>query len=112
MVLVGISTTDTKDDADKLSSKLATIRLFEDETEKFWKKSVKDINGEILSVSQFTLMAKTKKGTKPDFHMAQKTDLAQELYNYFLEKLGSAIGNEKVKDGKFGAMMDVKLENR
>ncbi len=88
------------------------MRLFEDEVDnKLWKKSVKDIQGEVLSVSQFTLMARTKKGTKPDFHLAQKTSLAKELYDYFLQNLQKEMGAEKVKDGQFGAMMDVALVN-
>ena len=112
MLLVGISVNDTKEDADKLCKKVVNLRLFEDEVDgKFWKKSVKEINGEILSVSQFTLMAKTRKGTKPDFHLAQKGEIAKELYDYFLGLMRSEVGENNVKDGQFGAMMDVSLNN-
>lgn len=111
-MLVGISTSDTQQDADKLSKKIANLRIFEDEQDgQMWKRSVKDIKGEILSVSQFTLMAKTVKGTKPDLHLAQRGDLAKPLYDHFLAQLGQEIGSENVKDGVFGAMMDVALTN-
>lgn len=111
MILVGISVTDTKEDAEKLSRKIVAQRLFQ-EGDAHWKKSVKDTNGDILSVSQFTLMAKTTKGSKPDFHRAQKGHVAKDLYNYFLECLKKEIGDEsKIKDGQFGAMMQVALTN-
>ncbi|OUM68052.1 hypothetical protein PIROE2DRAFT_39529, partial [Piromyces sp. E2] len=64
-----------------------------------------------LIVSQFTLYAVTKKGTKPDFHLAMKTEEANEFYNKFLDKLRVAYKAEKIKDGKFGAMMNVSLVN-
>ncbi|CDK28477.1 unnamed protein product [Kuraishia capsulata CBS 1993] len=121
MLLVGISTEDTAEDVEKLASKVLKLRVFEDmsnppETKtkwygKPWQKSIVDIKGEILSVSQFTLYASIKKGTKPDFHKAQKGHLAVELYDEFLKKLKSAIGSENVKDGQFGEMMDVSLVN-
>ncbi|KAI5905860.1 D-aminoacyl-tRNA deacylase [Candida parapsilosis] len=121
MVLVGISTSDTKDDVLKLSKKLLSLRVFEDMTQpaetttkwygKPWSKSVVDIQGEILSVSQFTLYGTVKKGTKPDFHKAAKGEGAKELYNILLEELRKGLGQEKVRDGEFGAMMDVALVN-
>ena len=117
MVLVGITTTDTEDDIAKLSKKLLSLRVFEDLSEppqtatkwygKPWAKSIVDIQGEILSVSQFTLYGTVKKGTKPDFHRAAKGHHAAELYNKLLEQLRAGLGQEKVKDGEFGAMMDV-----
>ncbi|GLB34603.1 putative deacylase [Lyophyllum shimeji] len=76
-----------------------------------WKASVKDIDGEILCVSQFTLMANTTKGNKPDFHRAMSTEPSRELYATFLEELGKAYKAEKIKDGRFGAMMNVSLTN-
>ncbi|KAF6072427.1 D-tyrosyl-tRNA(Tyr) deacylase [Candida albicans] len=121
MVLVGITTTDTEDDIAKLSKKLLSLRVFEDLSEppqtatkwygKPWAKSIVDIQGEILSVSQFTLYGTVKKGTKPDFHRAAKGHHAAELYNKLLEQLRAGLGQEKVKDGEFGAMMDVALVN-
>ncbi|RLV94146.1 D-tyrosyl-tRNA [Spathaspora sp. JA1] len=121
MILVGISTHDTMDDVTRLSKKLLTLRVFEDLSQppetatkwygKPWAKSVVDIQGEILSVSQFTLYGTIKKGTKPDFHKAAKGHHAVELYESFLELLRQGLGEEKVKDGEFGAMMDVALVN-
>lgn len=111
MLLVGISTQDTKEEVQKLSKKVLSLRMFDDDTGYGWKKSIQDVNGEILSVSQFTLMARTKKGSKPDFHLAQKGHLAKELYEEFLAELRSVLGPEKVKDGVFGAMMSCSLVN-
>lgn len=87
------------------------MRIFSDETDSLWKKNVKEANGEILSVSQFTLCARTKKGTKPDFHLAQRGHIAKELYDQFLQLLRDDLGPEKVQDGEFGAMMSCSLCN-
>lgn len=76
-----------------------------------WKKSVKDIEGEILCVSQFTLMAKTIKGAKPDFHKAMNGELSRPLYAALLESMGRAYFPSRIKDGQFGAMMSVSLTN-
>ena len=112
MLLVGISTEDTMSDIEKLSKKVLTLRMFADDGDDYgWKKNIKEINGEILSVSQFTLLARTKKGTKPDFHMAQKGHLAKELYDNFLLLLKKDLGENKVQDGKFGSMMSCSLTN-
>ncbi|SCU98286.1 LAMI_0F13894g1_1 [Lachancea mirantina] len=111
MLLVGISTQDTLEEAEKLSRKVLSLRIFDDDTGYGWKKSIKDVNGQILSISQFTLMARTKKGSKPDFHMAQKGPLAKELYDKFLRMLQQELGAENVKDGVFGAMMSCSLTN-
>ncbi|QHS72028.1 D-tyrosyl-tRNA(Tyr) deacylase [Saccharomyces paradoxus] len=111
MLLVGISIDDSMAEVDKLSKKVLSLRIFEDETKNLWKRNIKEVNGEILSVSQFTLMAKTKKGTKPDFHLAQKGHIAKELYEEFLKLLKSDLGEDQVKDGEFGAMMSCSLTN-
>lgn len=124
MILVGISPLDTEDDAKRLSNKIVKLRLFEDHsnppetaaTQKWigkpWAKSVSDdSNFSILAVSQFTLYGTIKKGTKPDFHKAAKGEEAKKLYDFFLQQLKNAIGEERVKDGEFGAMMDVLLVN-
>ncbi|EGW31524.1 uncharacterized protein SPAPADRAFT_62108 [Spathaspora passalidarum NRRL Y-27907] len=121
MLLVGVSTHDTMDDVAKLSKKLLSLRVFEDLSQppetatkwygKPWAKNVVDIEGEILSVSQFTLYGTIKKGTKPDFHKAAKGHHAIELYESFLDQLRQGLGQDKVKDGEFGAMMDVALVN-
>ncbi|KAG0662831.1 D-tyrosyl-tRNA(Tyr) deacylase [Monosporozyma unispora] len=114
MLLVGISTEDTLDDVNKLSNKVLSLRIFEnpEDSEDFWKLNIKQIeHGQILSVSQFTLLARTKKGTKPDFHMAAKGHVAIELYNHFLNNLRKELGEGNVKDGQFGAMMSCGLTN-
>ncbi|CAE6530816.1 unnamed protein product [Rhizoctonia solani] len=77
-----------------------------------WKKSVKDVQGEILCVSQFTLMAKTIKGAKPDFHKAMTGELSRPLYASLLESMGRAYIPLRIKDGQFGAMMSVSLTNQ
>ena len=76
-----------------------------------WKKSVQDINGEVLCVSQFTLYAGTKRGNKPDFHKSAGGAKAKELYDSFLLKTSELYDSSKVKDGVFQAMMDVALVN-
>jgi len=76
-----------------------------------WKRNVKDIDGEILCVSQFTLLANTHRGNKPDFHRAMGAELSQEMYASFLERMRQLYKPEKIKDGKFGAMMNVSLTN-
>lgn len=121
-LLVGVSTEDTADDVAKLANKVLKMRLFEDTAQeagtntewvgKPWMQSVVDIKGEILSVSQFTLYASVKKGTKPDFHKAQKGHHAVELYEQFLDLLKKGMHSaDAVKDGQFGAMMDVAIVN-
>ncbi|THU81508.1 D-tyrosyl-tRNA deacylase [Dendrothele bispora CBS 962.96] len=113
MVLVGIGTDDTLADASIIINKILSLRVFNDPTnpDKMWKSSVKDIDGEILCVSQFTLFANTTKGNKPDFHKAMSTEPSRELYHSFLEQLKKAYKPEKIQDGKFGAMMNVNLTN-
>ncbi|KAM3561467.1 hypothetical protein MY1884_002377 [Beauveria asiatica] len=76
-----------------------------------WKKSVTDISGEVLCVSQFTLLAKTTKGTKPDFHGAANPEEARRLYQYFVQKVQADYQADRVKDGRFQAMMEVALVN-
>lgn len=111
MILVGIGTDDGASDVEVLSKKILSLRVFSDSAGTMWKSSVKDIDGEILCVSQFTLMANTTKGNKPDFHRAMSTEPSRELYARFLERLGQSYHPDKIKDGKFGAMMDVSLTN-
>jgi len=72
---------------------------------------VKDIDGDILCVSQFTLMANTTKGNKPDFHHAMATEPSRQMYASFLEKLRLSYKAEKIQDGRFGVMMNVSLTN-
>ncbi|XP_053966836.1 D-aminoacyl-tRNA deacylase [Anastrepha ludens] len=109
-VLVGITHSDTEKDVEYLVRKLLALRLFEDTTGKRWQKSVKDEQLEILCVSQFTLYHRLK-GNKPDFHLAMQGDTAQNLYNNFLKRLGNDYTAAKIKDGKFGAYMQVHIQN-
>ncbi|KAH8723373.1 D-Tyr tRNAtyr deacylase-like domain-containing protein [Phaeosphaeriaceae sp. PMI808] len=76
-----------------------------------WKCNVQDIGGEVLCVSQFTLLASVKKGNKPNFHQSASGDKAKNLYQAFYKKVGELYEPEKVKDGLFAAMMDVALVN-
>lgn len=109
-VLIGISQNDTKDDANYIARKLLNIRLFDDDGEKRWQKSVKDMQYELLCVSQFTLYNRLK-GNKPDFHLAMQGADASNLYNYLLQQLGQQYSSDHIKDGKFGAMMQVHIQN-
>lgn len=76
-----------------------------------WKRSVVELGGEILCVSQFTLFARTVKGTKPDFHRAMGGDSAKVIYQALLTRLGDSYAKDRIKDGAFGEMMDVSLTN-
>ncbi|GAB6022355.1 D-tyrosyl-tRNA(Tyr) deacylase [Chamberlinius hualienensis] len=109
-VLIGISRHDSVKDVEYIIRKLINLRIFEDENGKRWSKSVKDLKYEILSVSQFTLHA-VLKGNKPDFHLSMAPDLSETFYKDFLEKLKMAYKPELVKDGKFGAFMQVNITN-
>ncbi|KAF9479276.1 hypothetical protein BDN70DRAFT_807288 [Pholiota conissans] len=113
MVLVGIGSDDTDADVAVLSKKILSLRVFSDPAneENMWKASVKDVDGDILCVSQFTLLANTTKGNKPDFHRAMSTEPSRNLYATFLESLKAAYHPHKIQDGKFGAMMSVNLTN-
>jgi len=113
MVLVGIGTDDTMSDVTTIANKILSLRVFSDpnDPEKMWKASVKDIGGEVLCVSQFTLMANTTKGNKPDFHRAMSSDASREMYATFLDKLKQSYRADRIQDGRFGAMMDVSLTN-
>lgn len=109
MILVGIEEADTKEDADWLCKKVIGLRVFDDE-DGVMNKSIMDINGEILIVSQFTLMASTKKGNRPSYIKAAKHETAIPLYEYFCSETSKALGKE-VGTGKFGADMKVELLN-
>ena len=109
LVLVGIEETDTTVDCDWLSSKVAGLRIFDDE-KGIMNRSVIDINGEILVVSQFTLHAMTRKGNRPSYIRAAKHEIAIPLYEHFCEELGLMTG-KKVQTGTFAADMKVALVN-
>ncbi|RMZ77740.1 hypothetical protein DV737_g4237, partial [Chaetothyriales sp. CBS 132003] len=111
LVLAAVGPNDTRKDADSLATKILKLKLWPDDNGTMWKRSVQDIEGEVLCVSQFTLYASTKKGNKPDFHAAAKGDFAKELYDYFFSKIQTSYQPERVKDGVFQAMMQVSLVN-
>lgn len=110
-VLVGISTDDTLEDAEYIAKKILNMRVFEDGDGNMWKKSVKDMNLEVLCVSQFTLYGKTIKGCKPDFHTAMKSDESRQLFDKFVDRVRGLYEPSKIATGEFGAMMQVSLTN-
>ncbi|WP_160139195.1 D-aminoacyl-tRNA deacylase [Chryseobacterium sp. c4a] len=108
MLLVGIDENDEKTDADWLVQKILNLRIFGDEDDKL-NLSVKDISGEILCISQFTLIADYKKGNRPSFIKAAKPDKAIPLFDYFKEEIAKS--GLKTESGIFGADMKVSLIN-
>ena len=109
MVLLGVKKGDSKENADYLARKLCNLRIFEDENGKM-NLSIKNVNGELLVISQFTLYGNTKDGNRPSFVEAEEPKKANELYEYFIEKCKEN-GIEKVERGIFGAHMEVSLIN-
>ncbi|EHA55250.1 hypothetical protein MCOR27_005659 [Pyricularia oryzae] len=111
LVLAAVAPGDTEKECESMATKILKMRLWDDDSGGRWKLNVKDINGEVLCVSQFTLLASTKKGTKPDFHGAMGGDEAKGLYHYFLHQVQAGYQADRVKDGVFQAMMEVALVN-
>ncbi len=110
VLLLGISEDDTIKEVEYVAEKCSNLRIFEDENEKM-NLSIKDIDGEILLISQFTLYGDTRKGNRPSFNKAAKPEKAEDLYNSFAKKLKNIFGTEKIKEGIFGAMMEVEIVN-
>ena len=108
VLLVGFTHTDTKNDIVKLAKKVVNLRIFDDENG-VMNKSLLDIGGQILSISQFTLYGDSTKGNRPSYIGAMKGDNAINLYNEFNDELRKY--GVIVETGKFGAMMDVKINN-
>jgi D-tyrosyl-tRNA(Tyr) deacylase len=109
LLLVGVAKDDGEDEAGWLAEKIVGLRIFNDEDGKM-NLGVRDVGGEILAVSQFTLLADTRKGKRPSFIKAALPEEAEPLFDYFCERLREA-GIASVKTGSFGAMMDVALVN-
>ena len=108
LVLIGVADTDTKEIADKMIRKMIGLRIFEDEQGKT-NLSLADVGGGLLLVSQFTLYANCKRGNRPSFIEAGKPDMANEMYEYIIEKCRESV--EEVQTGEFGADMKVQLLN-
>lgn len=109
VILLGVAEGDSEKEVDILCDKVVKLRIFADENEKM-NKSLLDIHGEVLVVSQFTLLADTTGGRRPSFIHAAKPDVAQKLYTYCIQKLKD-LGVKKVATGSFGAYMLVELVN-
>jgi D-tyrosyl-tRNA(Tyr) deacylase len=109
LISLGIAPQDTAADADWLAAKISTLRIFDDATARM-KHSVRDITGELLIISQFTLYASTRKGTRPSWDGAARPEIALPLYEAFLRASASALGRP-VASGRFGADMQVSLVN-
>ncbi len=109
LIFVGIEDADTQDDIVWLSNKIVALRIFDDE-KKVMNLSLKDIDGEILLISQFTLHASTKKGNRPSYIKAAKPDVAISIYEDFVKQLEQDL-TKKIATGSFGADMKVQLTN-
>ena len=110
VILLGVTETDTEVETNFVADKCCSLRIFEDEDEKM-NLSLKDVDGEVLIISQFTLYGDARKGNRPSFINAARPDKANELYEKFIDRVKNNIGSEKVKTGIFGAMMNVKIFN-
>lgn len=111
LVFAAIAPGDTEKEIDTVATKVLNMKLWDDDAGGRWKLNVGDVEGEILCVSQFTLLASTKKGSKPDFHGAMAGEKAKELYQMFVSKVKQKYTVEKVKEGVFQANMEVALVN-
>ena len=109
LVLLGIEPVDTQEDADWLVKKIAALRIFDDENG-VMNRNVVDVDGQVLVVSQFTLMASYKKGNRPSYIRAARPEVAVPLYEYFVEQMAKTTG-KPVETGVFGADMQVSLLN-
>ena len=110
LILLGIKKEDTSDDVNFVADKCSGLRIFEDQDNKM-NISLKDIKGEAMIISQFTLYGDTAKGNRPSFIEAAPPEEAVPLYELFIERMRQNIGNEKVKSGLFGEMMEINLVN-
>jgi len=110
VILLGIKVGDNKEDVYFVADKCSRLRIFED-SENNLNRSVEDINGEVLIISQFTLYGETSKGNRPSFSDAAKPDDAIPIYKEFIKRMIVNLGEDKIKTGIFGTMMDVHLVN-
>ncbi len=110
VILLGIKTGDSVKDVNFLADKCSNLRIFEDEHEKM-NLSLKDVSGEALVISQFTLYGDAARGNRPGFTEAARPEEAIPLYKMFVDRMRENIGSDKIKEGVFGAMMTVKIFN-
>lgn len=110
LVLLGVTHSDTEAKADEIAEKIVHLRIFEDDAGKM-NRSIEDVEGSIIVVSQFTLYADTVHGRRPGFSAAARPELAEPLYERVVEKLRKLLGEERVGTGRFGADMKVALIN-
>ena len=110
LILLGIKTGDTEEDVNFVADKCCNLRIFEDEADKM-NRSVRDIQGELLIISQFTIYGETAKGNRPNFTEAARPEAAIPLYEKFIQRVKENLGETKVKSGIFGEMMDIELVN-
>lgn len=110
VILLGIKETDNEKDCEFVADKCSSLRIFEDENEKM-NLSLKDINGEVLIISQFTLYGDTRRGNRPSFTEAARPEKAIPLYEKFIQRMKTNLGDDKIKTGIFGAMMLVTIHN-
>ena len=108
VVLLGITKTDTEKDVDRLAERILSYRIFDDDNGRM-NRSIRELQGQILIVSQFTLVADGAKGTRPSFAPAADPQLAQELYGYFVDRLAQS--GLQIETGRFGTHMVVSLHN-
>ena len=110
VILLGVKDGDSEEDLNFVADKCSNLRIFEDENEKM-NLSLKDINGEVLVISQFTLYGDARKGNRPSFIEAARPEIANEMYEKFVLRMKNNLGESKVKCGVFGAMMMIKIIN-
>jgi D-tyrosyl-tRNA(Tyr) deacylase len=115
VILLGVKEGDTEQDLIFVADKCSNLRIFsrdeENPDDEKMNLSLKDINGEVLVISQFTLYADTRKGNRPSFTNAARQEAAELMYKKFIERVKTNLGDDKVKSGVFGAMMIVKIFN-
>jgi len=110
VILLGIKQDDTVEDLNFVADKCCNLRIFEDENEKM-NLSLKDVDGEVLVISQFTLYGDARRGNRPSFTDAAQPAIANGLYEKFCDRMRANLGENKIKTGIFGAMMLVKIFN-
>lgn len=110
VVLLGVHQNDTEEDAKKLAEKICNLRIFNDSNNKL-NLSIKEINGEVLIISQFTIYGDTRRGNRPSFTGSASSEKGNKLYEAFVNYTKAILGKDKVKTGIFGAMMTVEIIN-